>query len=43
MIVETLLDQAKAALGGLTATSGNLIYPPGSGTVAGTWTFTVGT
>ena len=38
-IATLLLAQAQSAIGASGATSGNLIYPPGSGTVVGTFTY----
>lgn len=42
-IVATLLEQVIEAVKGAGATSGNLIYPPGSATVAGTFTYSPAT
>ena len=42
-IANTLLGIVEQQVGGNSATSGNLVYPPGSTTVVGTWSFTAGT
>ena len=43
LLADTLIQQAAQQIAASGATSGNIIYPPGSATVAGTWTYSPAT